>query len=277
MDQQEVAKTKPAQVFDIISNKGGRLFFILGGFFVANTLCAEFMGVKIFSLEHSLGLQQVHWKIFGSEYNFDLTAGVLLWPVVFIMTDIINEYYGHKGVNFLSWLVAGFIAYAYFMFFSSISLQPAPWWPSSQMSKGVTDMNASYSSVFGQSNSIIIASLLAFLLGQFVDVAIFHQIKKVTGEKYLWLRSTGSTLFSQLIDTFVVTSLAFYFIPRWFPGTGQTPWSLQQLFTVSSGGYLYKFIVAIGMTPVIYLVHNIIEKYLGHDLAKRMKDHAANV
>ncbi len=277
MNQQNETTSKSPELFDVLKNKGGRLFFILGGFFIANTLCAEFIGVKIFSLELSLGIKQVHWRLFGGEYNFDLTAGVLLWPIVFIMTDIINEYYGQKGVKFLSWLVAGFIAYAYFMFYSSINLQPAPWWPASQLSKGVSDMNASFSGIFGQSNSIIIASLLAFLLGQLIDVAIFHRIKRVTGEKYLWLRSTGSTLFSQLIDTFVVTSVAFYFIPTWFPNTGQTPWSLQQVMTVSTGGYLYKFVIAIAMTPVIYLVHNIIEKYLGHDLAKRMKDHAAKM
>jgi queuosine precursor transporter len=259
---------------DILDNRGMRLFIILGGFFIANTLIAEFMGVKIFSLERSFGSEPVHWTILGGKWNFDLSAGVLLWPVVFIMTDIINEYYGKRGVKFLSWLCAGLIAYAYFMFYSSIKLVSADWWAGSQVARGVTDMNASYNGIFGQGLGIIIGSLAAFLFAQLLDVLIFHEIKKRTGERWLWLRSTGSTLFSQLADTFIVTSIAFYFYPMLVAGNGE-PWSLNQLFTVCAGGYLYKFTVAVFMTPVIYGVHVLIEKYLGEELAAEMKQRAA--
>ena len=262
------------EISDIVKNRGVRLFIILGGFFIANALIAEFMGVKIFSLERSLGSEPVHWMILGGKWNFDLSAGVLLWPVVFIMTDIINEYYGKRGVKFLSWLGAGLIAYAYFMYYGSIKLVAADWWAGSQNSRGVVDMNAAYNGVFGQGLGIIIGSLAAFLFAQLLDVLIFHEIKKRTGERWLWLRSTGSTLFSQLADTFIVTSIAFYFYPMLVAGNGQ-PWSLNQLFTVCTGGYLYKFTVAVAMTPVIYGVHHLIEIYLGKDLAKEMKRLAA--
>lgn len=262
------------EIQDILKNKGVRLFIILGGFFIANTLCAEFMGVKIFSLERSLGFEPVSWQILGGKWNFDLTAGVLLWPVVFIMTDIINEYYGRKGVKFLSWLGAGLIAYAFFMLYTSIQLVPADWWPASQQARGIADINASFSSVFGQGLGVIIGSLSAFILSQILDVTVFHAIKKRTGEGKLWLRSTGSTLFSQLIDTFVVTSIAFYFYPILVKGNGE-PWSIQQLLTVCTGGYLYKFGVALLMTPVIYLVHEVIERFLGEELAAQMKAKAA--
>jgi queuosine precursor transporter len=262
------------EVSDIIKNRGVRLFIILGGFFIANALIAEFMGVKIFSLERSLGGEPVHWTLLGGKWNFDLSAGVLLWPVVFIMTDIINEYYGKRGVKFLSWLGAGLIAYAYFMFYGSIKLVSADWWASSQTARGVADMNASYNGIFGQGLGIIIGSLAAFLFAQLLDVLIFHEIKKRTGERWLWLRSTGSTLFSQLADTFIVTSIAFYFYPMLVAGNGE-PWSLNQLFTVCTGGYLYKFTVAVLMTPVIYGVHDLIERYLGKDLAREMKRRAA--
>ena len=264
-----------AEVADILTNRGVKLFVVLGSFFIANAIIAEFMGVKIFSLEQTIGIDQVHWRIFGGDYNLDLSAGVLLWPVVFIMTDIINEYFGPRGVRYLSYLGAVLIAYAYVMYFGSIQLAPASWWPASQATKGTSDMNSAYNAIFGQGMSIIIGSLAAFILGQVIDVAIFHRIKKITGEKHLWLRSTGSTLFSQLVDTYVVTSLAFYFIPIMFPSTGQTPWTVQQLLTVSTGGYLYKCIIAIAMTPVIYLFHGIIEKYLGKNLATSMRDLAA--
>ena len=264
------------EIQDILKNKGVRLFLILGGFFIANALSAEFMGVKIFSLERTIGIEPVNWNIMGGKWNFDLTAGVLLWPVVFIMTDIINEYYGSKGVKFLSWLGAVLIAYSFFMFAGSINLVPADWWPSSQTARGVADMNSSFSGIFGQGLGIIIGSLSAFILSQILDVTIFHYIKKKTGEKRLWLRSTGSTLFSQLIDTFVVTSIAFYFYPMLVKGNGD-PWPIKQLLMVCTGGYLYKFGVAILMTPVIYIVHEIIERYLGHELAAEMKRKAAEI
>ena len=120
------------EIQDILTNKGVRLFLILGSFFIANALVAEMIGIKIFSLERSLGAQPVDWNLLGGKWNFDLTAGVLLWPVVFIMTDIINEYYGLKGVKFLSWLGAGLIAYAFFMLNNAIHLAPADWWGGSQ-------------------------------------------------------------------------------------------------------------------------------------------------
>jgi queuosine precursor transporter len=263
-------------VQNILTSKSVRLFLFLGSFFIANALIAEFMGVKIFSLERSLGAQPVGWQLLGGTWNFDLSAGVLLWPAVFIMSDIINEYYGRRGVKFLSWLTAGLIAYAFFMYSFSIGLTPADWWYKSQEARGVADMNAAFNGIFGQGMGIIIGSLAAFLFSQLLDVTIFHYIKRKTGEKRLWLRSTGSTLFSQLIDTFAVTSIAFYFYPMLVPGNGE-PWSIQQLLTVCAGGYIYKFTVAVCMTPVIYIVHNLIERYLGEDLAIEMKMKASLV
>ena len=262
------------EVLDILRNRGVKLFLILSAFFIANTLVAEFIGVKIFSFERSLGVSPVNWTILGGKWNFDLTAGVLLWPVVFIMTDIINEYYGKRGVQFLSWLGAGLIAYAFFMMYCAIQLVPAAWWPASQTGRGVADMNLAFNGIFGQGLGIIIGSLSAFLLSQILDVFIFHEIKKRTGERWLWLRSTGSTVFSQLIDTFAVTSIAFYFYPMLVSGNGE-PWHVRQLLTVCAGGYLYKFCVALLMTPVIYLVHGLIERYLGHELATEMRKQAA--
>ena len=262
------------KVPDILENKSVRLFFILSGFFIANTLIAEFMGVKIFSLERTAGMQPVGWQILNGLWNFDLSAGVLLWPVVFIMTDIINEYYGSRGVKFLSWMTAGLIAFAFFMLYTAIHLAPADWWGGSQQARGVLDMNAAFNGIFGQGLGIIIGSLSAFILAQLLDVTIFHYIKLRTGENNLWLRATGSTLLSQLIDTFVVTSIAFYFYPMLVKGNGE-PWSIRQLLTVCAGGYLYKFTVAILMTPVVYGVHNIIEWYLGETLAREMKAKAA--
>jgi len=260
-------------IHNIIKDKATRLFIMLGGFFIANALIAEFIGVKIFSLEGTLGVKAIDVNLFGNSFSFNLTAGVLLWPVVFIMTDIINEYYGQKGVKFLSYLTAVLISFAFLMFFWAIRLEPASWWPGSKVNAGVPDMQVAYRAVFGQGLWIIIGSLTAFLIGQILDVFVFHKIKQYTGEKKVWLRATGSTLFSQFIDSFVVLGIAFYIGPKIDPSNGD-PWSLKQLLSIGTGNYIYKFVVALAMTPVIYLGHNLIDKYVGHDKAEEMKQSA---
>jgi queuosine precursor transporter len=259
----------------ILNDKTTKLYIVLCGFFIASALIAEFMGVKIFSLEKTLGTQPTDFNLFGNKYSFNLSAGVLLWPVIFVMTDIINEYYGKKGVKFLTYIGAAMISYAFFMLYFSIHLAPADFWIANKQSVGIPDYNIAYGAVFGQSLGIILGSLFAFVLGQLLDVVVFHKIKKMTGEKYLWLRATGSTLFSQLIDSFVVIVFAFYLYPMLIPGNGN-PWALDLVLSIGLGNYIYKFVVAICMTPVIYGVHNLIEKYLGKELAEDMRVEAAD-
>ncbi|MGX5818858.1 queuosine precursor transporter [Chitinophaga lutea] len=258
-------------ITNILKDKPTRLFIILSGIFLANTLIAEVIGVKIFSLESTLGLQPAKIKVFGDDYSFNMTAGVLLWPVVFIMTDIINEYFGMKGVRFLSYFAAGLVAFAFIIFYWAINLTPADFFVSSKVHAGVPDMDKAYQQILGQSSMIIVGSLIAFLLGQLVDVFAFHKIKEVTGEKKIWLRATGSTLISQLIDSFVVLFVAFYIGSRINNHPGDFVWSFKLVMSVCIINYIYKFIVAIALTPVIYLVHGIIERYLGHEKAAEMK------
>jgi uncharacterized integral membrane protein (TIGR00697 family) len=251
----------------IIRNRGSRLFIILAGFFVTNALIAEFIGVKIFSLEDTLGLKRAAIPLFGGTFSFHLTAGVLLWPVVFIMTDIINEYYGPKGVRFLSFLTAGLVSFAFFIVFLAIQLTPSEFF---RLGGDVADPNVAFRGVFGQGLWIIIGSLVAFLVGQVLDVFVFHKIKSVTGEHKIWLRATGSTLVSQLIDSFIVLLIAFYIGPR-IEGDVSKQWTLSQVLVTGTGNYIYKFIVALLLTPVIYLMHYWIEKYLGKASAREMK------
>lgn len=248
--------------------KKSRLFLFLGMFFITHVFIAEFIGVKIFSLEKSLGFAEgVNWSFFGSEgLSFNLTAGVLIWPIVFLMTDIINEYYGKRGVKILSFWAAGLILYSFFIVYAAISLAPADFWPASNVNKGVPDMNLAFSLIFGQGNWIIVGSLVAFLVGQFVDVFTFQFLRKLTGSKKIWLRATGSTLVSQFIDSFVVLFIAFYI---------GADWPLERVLAIGLMNYLYKFIIAIGVTPLLYVGHNLIDKFLGKDLAEKMKMEAA--
>lgn len=248
--------------------KKQNLFLILGSFFLANALVAEFIGVKIFSLEGSLGIAPFSISLFGfNNLSFNMTCGVVLWPVVFIMTDIINEYFGKKGVRFFSYIAAGLISYSFVMIFISMKLTPAGFWVMQPAPDGsMVNMDIAFNSVFGQGLLIIIGSIVAFLVGQLVDVLAFHQIKKRTGQGKIWLRSTGSTLLSQLVDSFVVLFIAFY-----LPGK----WSLDQFLAIATVNYIYKFFVAVVLTPVLYLVHFAIDGYLGKDLAAKMMHEAA--
>lgn len=260
-------------ISNIIQNKSSRLFIILGSIFITNAFIAEIIGVKIFSLEDTLGIKQANLNLFGNKFSFNLTAGVLLWPIVFILTDIINEYYGKRGVKFLTNLTVGLLAYAFIIYTLAIYLVPAEWWIISKKNEGIDDMQIAYEKIFGQGIAIIIGSLVAFLLGQILDVIIFHKIKKITGEKFIWLRATGSTLVSQFIDSFVVLFLAFYIIPKY---TNGQPWDFNFVLTVCIGNYIYKFIVAILLTPALYFVHFVVEQFLGKSVAIEMKTQAQN-
>jgi uncharacterized integral membrane protein (TIGR00697 family) len=255
-----------------LRDKSVRLFLVLGGFFIANALIAEIIGVKIFSFEKTFGINPLQIKLFGQDaLSLNLTAGVLLWPVVFVMTDIINEYFGMKGVRFLSYLTAGLIIFAFLVFQAAMLLTPADFFVTSKQGSGISDMNIAYKSVLGQGGFIIIGSIVAFILGQLIDVFVFHRIKKVTGEKKIWLRATGSTLVSQFIDSFVVLFIAFYIGTRVNQNGNDFVWPFGLFVAVGIVNYLYKFLVALLMTPVIYLVHGMIEKYLGIEKAAAMK------
>ncbi len=254
-------------IHNILKSKSTRLFIILGGIFIANAMIAEVIGVKIFSLEDTLGMQRANINLFGSSFSFHLTAGVLLWPVVFIMTDIINEYYGPKGVKFLSYLAIGLISYSFIIYNAAISLSASEYF---SIGNGIDKPDQAFKGIFGQGLWIIIGSITAFLIGQLLDVFVFHRIKKITGEKNIWLRATGSTLVSQLVDSFVVIFIAFYVGKRIQTGQGE-PWTLNQVLVTGTGNYIYKFVIAIILTPVIYLIHGWIERYLGHQNAAEMK------
>jgi uncharacterized integral membrane protein (TIGR00697 family) len=250
--------------------KENLLFIILGGFFVTNALIAEFIGVKLFSLERTFGLEPASLNLFGQTgLAFNMTAGVLLWPVVFIMTDIINEYFGKKGVRILSYLTAGLISYAYLMVYLAIHVVPADFWLSLHQDIRPS-IDVAFGRVFGQGLGIIIASLFAFLVGQLVDVTIFHRLRKLTGSSGIWLRATGSTLISQLIDSFLVLFVAFYV---WPPQARK--WTLVMVLAVGTVNYMYKFVMAVALTPALYILHWIIDAFLGKALADRLMEEAA--
>lgn len=204
------------------------VFIILTGIFVTNAVLAEILGTKLFAL-----------------FNLKMTVGVLLWPVVFVTTDVVNEYFGKAGVRFLTYLTVGLITFTFIALFIAIQIPAADISP-------IND--ETFAMVFGQSLWIIVGSIVAFVFSQLIDVSIFWFLRGKTGAKQLWLRSTGSTVISQFIDTFVVLGIAFY-----LPGK----WKLSDYVAISLTNYTYKFTIALLMTPIIYVVHAAIDKFLG--------------
>jgi uncharacterized integral membrane protein (TIGR00697 family) len=250
-------------IHKILSDKPTKLFLALAAFFVANALIAECIGGKLFSLEQLLGLPVSSFSLLGeSGLSYTLTCGVLLWPLEFVVTDIVNEYYGIRAVKRISYTAVVLIGYAFFMFYFAIGTPPSDFWIGSQVQNGVPDMQLGFTAVFGQGMWIIFASIVAFLIGQIIDVFIFQKIKQRTGEKHVWLRATGSTLVSQLFDSFIVLFIAFKI---------GADWSWQRVLAICLVNYSYKFVMAIALTPLLYIVEWGIERYLGKERALEMK------
>ena len=250
-------------ILNIVKDKPTKLFIFLASFFVANALIAECIGGKIFSLEKLLGIPPANLTMFGeSGLSFNLSVGVLLWPLEFVMTDIVNEYYGPKAVRRISYIAVSLISYAFIVFYMAISMPPADFYISSGAENNIPNMNDAFNSIFGQGMWIIVGSIIAFLVSQLVDVSIFHKIKRITGEKKVWLRATGSTLVSQLVDSFIVVFIAFKI------GRG---WSWPTVLSISLLGYSYKALIAILMTPIIYLLEGRVDNYVGKETAQEMK------
>jgi hypothetical protein len=204
------------------------VFVILAGIFITNAITAELIGGKLIQIG-----------------PFVMSIGILPWPIVFLTTDLINDYFGKDGVKKLSYITAALIAYSFIILFMALVIPAA---------KGISPVNdAQFQAVFGQSMWIIVGSIVAFLFSQLIDVYVFSYFKKKTGNKKIWLRATGSTVVSQLFDSFIVLGIAF-----WLPGKINTETFVSSALT----GYTFKLGTAILLTPVIYLGHYWIRNYL---------------
>jgi len=221
------------------------LFVFLAGLFVTNAITAELISNKLIEIP-------ISFSISGNKIGpFVTIVGVIPWPVVFIITDLLNEFYGEKAVRRISWITAILIAYCFIIV--SIALQlPAKEIPGSSLAT-----NAEFGKVFGQAQAVIIGSIAAFLLSQIMDATLFHWIKRKTGNRYIWLRSTGSTVISQMVDTIDVLYIGFVL-------TGAI--TMNDFFNIAPTNYLLKLGIAILLTPVIYLGHYLVRKYLREDV-----------
>jgi uncharacterized integral membrane protein (TIGR00697 family) len=203
----------------MFQSKKDTVYVVLAGIFITNAVVAELIGGKLIHVGSAV-----------------MSIGILPWPIVFVTTDLINEYFGEKGVRKLSLITASLIAYTFIILFLAMQI------PAVKGANLVTD--AQFKGVFGQSMWIIVGSITAFMVSQLIDVTIFHFVKNRTGNKMIWLRSTGSTVISQLFDSFIVLGIAF-----WMTGKMTTEVFIVSAFT----GYFVKLIIAILLTPLIYV------------------------
>ncbi len=211
-----------------LKNKRDIVFLVLAGIFITNAIVAELIGGKLV-------------QFFGL---FTQSIGIILWPVIFLLTDLINEYYGKDGVKKLTYITVGLISFTFIILTVALNMQATSFSPVSD------DV---FRTVFGQSQWIIVGSIIAFLCSQLIDVYVFWAFKKVTGNKHIWLRATGSTMVSQLVDTFVVQFIAFV-----LPGK----WPFDEFLVNATWGYAFKLLVALALIPLIYLGHFLIGKYM---------------
>lgn len=224
-----------------LSERRNWLFIILAGLFITNAVTAELISNKLIQVP-------IEFNLFGSHFGpFATIIGILPWPVVFLLTDLMNEFYGQKAVRRLSWITAGLIAYCFIIVGISLAI-PAYEIPGSDLAD-----NASYIKVFGQSQMIIVGSICAFLVSQLLDAFLFDKIKHKTGNRFIWLRSTGSTVVSQVIDSYIVLYIGFVLPGKMSFGT---------YMTVAPTNYILKLLIAISLTPLIYLGHYFMRRYL---------------
>jgi uncharacterized integral membrane protein (TIGR00697 family) len=231
------------------------------GFFVA----AELLGAKLFEIPLDLGPRHLG---LGESERFVATAGILFFPLTFILTDILNEYFGRPMVKLFT-----FAAIAVNLLLQGIVLA-AIRTKAVSFTRGITPerIQEAYSIALGQTWAIVLASVVAFAIAQMLDVWVFTWLRHRTGGRWLWLRAQGSTVFSQLVDTFVVVLLAFQVLPALL---GREHMTMRQAVEVSLANYAYKFAIAVAITPLLYAVHWGVVRYLGREEAQALA-HAAH-
>lgn len=213
-----------------------RLYLVLFGVFSTCLIVGDIIGGKLIQL-----------PIAGQ--TFTLTVGMIPFPVTFLLTDVMNEFYGKQAARFATLVAFGLavLAYAFIFLAGIIPIAPmtqAPDWT------GVTEQ--AFQTVFLSSQRIIAASLVAYIIAQFVDIAVFHLLKRITRNRLLWLRATGSTAVSQLIDTVAINFVAW---------VGILP--LSDIFNMMGSSYGLKLLIALGLTPLVYVAHAIVERGMG--------------
>lgn len=214
-----------------------KVYLWLTGVFVTSLLIADITGSKFFHFD----LFTVRLPWIGAYTFVTHSVGMLSFPITFLLTDLINEYYGKRGARRITYIGLAMSGFAFLLIFAGRKA------PVSDISPIPQD---TFDAVFAMSNRLYIASLTAYFAGQMADIWSFSAIKRLTGGRMVWLRATGSTIFSQAIDSFLVTTILFASTMN--PKT-HAHYTWHEILETAATGYLLKFLIAIGLTPIVYL------------------------
>jgi queuosine precursor transporter len=209
------------------------LFLYLVGVFITCLLVGDIIGGK---------LSQI--SVFG--WDLPISVGMIPFPITFVLTDIVNEFYGKQVARKLTMLGLCMVGLTFAIIYAAAAV---PWAPFTSGPDWQGMQQGAFTNVFVSATRIQLASMVAFFFSQFIDIGVFFLIKRLTGSRYLWLRATGSTAVSQLIDTVVIQTLAWYGLM-----------SNGQIAGIVVASYTVKLVAAVAMTPVIYGMHLFIER-----------------
>lgn len=229
------------------------LYLWLAAFSCACLMIGDVVGIKLFSFPLPFNI-----PVFWSDTPIQAvshTCGMLVFPITFLITDLINEYFGPSAARRVAFMG---VAFNMFAFLVMNVAQYAP-----RLDAPFNVSQSSFDAVFGSAKGLFLASTLAYLVGQLSDISIFRLLKRFTGGKALWLRATGSTLISQLLDSFVVSFVAFSLWRQWFPDPATPPATFPQVLEIAATGYVLKFVIAVALTPLIYAGHGLIDRLVG--------------
>lgn len=212
-------------------DRAQKIFVVLIAIFLSSLIIANLIGSMLFS-----------FRLPGLAEPVLLSAGIIPFPVTFILTDLINEFYGKAAARFITYV--GFaMSLLVFAYLSVGELLPVD--AISQITK------PQYLHITQLYSGMFTASLAAYLIGQLLDIQIFHLFRKLTKHRFIWLRATGSTVISQLFDSILVTFIAFW-----------GDHALHDLWRLALGNYTWKFIIAVGITPFLYLGHMVLARLM---------------
>ncbi len=228
---------------------GDRLYLWLTALFVTCLLMANILGVKLFRFQ----LPVPTWLSKDGLLPVEHTVGMFSFPITFVLTDLMNEYFGKRATRrcaIIAFTMGG-LAFALITLARRVPIMEG--YPG-------TATQASFENIFGSATLMYIASLVAFLLGSFLDIFLFGVFKRATGGRMVWLRATGSTVVSQVFDSFIVTFMAFGVLQSL---TGGQAWTTMAMVKTAATGYILKFVIAVSLTPVIYLGRWMVREFLG--------------
>ncbi|MFN0131816.1 MAG: queuosine precursor transporter [Phycisphaerales bacterium] len=230
-----------------------RLYVWLAGLSVACLLLADVLGVKLFRIPLGFSV-----SLPFSDAPIDAivhTCGMLTFPITFLLTDLLNEYYGKRAARRVTWISLSMAAFAFVIINITLAMP--------HLDAPYNVPKSAFDTIFGSARIMYVASLTAYVVGQLLDIWVFHLLKRVTSGKLLWLRATGSTIFSQIIDSFIVTYLAFGLGRQLFGAGGPPPMTFVEVLKTGATGYMLKFVLAIGVTPLIYAGHALLHRVFG--------------